>query len=546
MGLEEDRPQQPLSPQHQQPSYQYQQQQQQYNTYNSAPPAGIIQPTYGVPSYQQQQQQQPQYGYDINPNQPVSYNYNNNQQSSDKQHLLSHPSIPQQPMMTPIIAPQQQQYVYHETCEKFPEGPIYKDLGFTVLFLVHLVSLLVILIVSVSKSVLPQYRYYNTYNNVYNFSFSNLTILLVTSGFISFIYILVWMKLAVNHARPLLLYTYLLQLGFLVVGTILSFVLINIYLGIVMIFVTIINVLFFIAWRKRIDFTASLLSTTSQLLNNFPAAFRLGFYSLGINVLWLFFWGSIVSRVYLVYEGGVYYFLMIYLVFSFYWVINVIKNVVHVTVSGLVATWYFMSGTVGIPRNPTLKAFNRAVTTSFGSICLGSLLISIIQTLRFCADMMQGSNNGIVKIFGFILGCILSLMEGLLRFFNAYAFTQVSIYGKSYCESVKDTASLFSARGADLIVNDNFIGVCLGVSAFLGGLLGAMVGLIVSTIGFATFYAAIIAFFASMTFVLIAMEVIYSGVITVFVCFMMEPHILQQTQPALYNLYVSTYNKLVV
>lgn len=60
------------------------------------------------------------------------------------------------------------------------------------------------------------------------------------------------------------------------------------------------------------------------------------------------------------------------------WIINsyceVIKNVVHVTASGLMATWYFLSG-VGMPRNPTSLAFKRATTTSFGSICLGSLLV---------------------------------------------------------------------------------------------------------------------------------------------------------------------------
>lgn len=92
-----------------------------------------------------------------------------------------------------------------------------------------------------------------------------------------------------------------------------------------------------------------------------------------------------------------------------------IKNTLHVTVSGLYATVYFMRGSeYGMPPNPTLGAFKRydsplslldshcsrfhevifpifslcyfdfrsATTTSFGSICLGSLLVAILQTIR--------------------------------------------------------------------------------------------------------------------------------------------------------------------
>ena len=66
------------------------------------------------------------------------------------------------------------------------------------------------------------------------------------------------------------------------------------------------------------------------------------------------------------------------------------KNVVHVTVSGLFATVYFMGTAdpsqrfkVTVPvQNPTIKSAKRALTTSFGSICYGSLIIALIQTLR--------------------------------------------------------------------------------------------------------------------------------------------------------------------
>ncbi len=93
---------------------------------------------------------------------------------------------------------------------------------------------------------------------------------------------------------------------------------------------------------------------------------------------------------------------------------TVIKNVVHVTASGLYATWYFMSG-LGMPSNPTQKAFKRAVTTSFGSICLGSLLVAILKTLRQIVDSARRNNNNILFC---LLSCILSCLDSLLRYFS--------------------------------------------------------------------------------------------------------------------------------
>jgi len=61
---------------------------------------------------------------------------------------------------------------------------------------------------------------------------------------------------------------------------------------------------------------------------------------------------------------------------------TVIKNVVHVTGAGVFASWYFLHGTVGVPPNPTLGSLKRATTTSFGSICFGSLIVAALQTLQ--------------------------------------------------------------------------------------------------------------------------------------------------------------------
>jgi hypothetical protein len=98
-------------------------------------------------------------------------------------------------------------------------------------------------------------------------------------------------------------------------------------------------------------------------------------------------------------------------------------------------------------QNPTLKAFKRAMTTSFGlfnlntgSNCYGSLLIAIVQTLKAMTDQAknQANNDGNagLAILCCCLKCLLACIEDILEYFNKYAFTQVAIYGKDYCTAV--------------------------------------------------------------------------------------------------------------
>src|SRR5206468_3847559 len=79
--------------------------------------------------------------------------------------------------------------------------------------------------------------------------------------------------------------------------------------------------------------------------------------------------------------------LYVALALSFYWTAFVIKYSVHVSVSGVAATWYFQTGlNVFTPPHPVLNSVKRALTTSFGSICLGSLILAAIRVTRILID----------------------------------------------------------------------------------------------------------------------------------------------------------------
>jgi hypothetical protein len=75
-----------------------------------------------------------------------------------------------------------------------------------------------------------------------------------------------------------------------------------------------------------------------------------------------------------------------------------------------------------MPSHPTLGAFKRAMTYSFGSICFGSLIVSIIQLLKQAANIAQQSEatdgNIIACCLWACAGCILSLLQWVIEYFN--------------------------------------------------------------------------------------------------------------------------------
>jgi hypothetical protein len=220
----------------------------------------------------------------------------------------------------------------------------------------------------------------------------------------------------------------------------------------------------------------------------------------------------------------------------------VIKNVVHVTVSGTVATWYFLINTNGMPHNPSRGSLTRAMTTSLGSVCLGSLLVAFLQTLRW---LVRSFRNDRVPILNFLIDCVLSCIENLIRYFNKFAFTQVAIYGKPYCKAARDTWELMSSHGIQAIINDDIISGVLMLGTLLGGILS---GIITGLVGLALvpeywFAALMMGFSIGIIIMGHTMEVVDSAVATVFVCFAMDPQALLRNSPHLYNKFKETYGE---
>lgn len=142
-------------------------------------------------------------------------------------------------------------------------------------------------------------------------------------------------------------------------------------------------------------------------------------------------------------EGGWLVTAVSIMTFATYWHTEVVKNVAHTTVAGIYGSIYYgKNSAAGIPRNPARGAFCRAVTCSFGSICFGSLLTSIVTCLCELANSAAASQRRSSSIFSLILCAVLralaAMLNWLVRMFSKYAFVQVALFGKSFIRAAKE------------------------------------------------------------------------------------------------------------
>jgi hypothetical protein len=199
-----------------------------------------------------------------------------------------------------------------------------------------------------------------------------------------------------------------------------------------------------------------------------------------------------------------------------YWTCAVSHYVAHVTASGVAATWYF-AGAQFMPPNASTASLKRAMTTSFGSICLGGLFLAIVRVLSAIVRSQTENSNEFVRCFA---RCMMDMLERAVQYFNLYAFTHVAIYGDSYVAAASRTWAFMKESWLQALWNDCFISdalllLTLGVTMLIGLAL-ALAGASIGTVAF----AAVFTIGASQ----IVFGVLTSTVVTLFVCLAQEPH----------------------
>mmetsp|Transcript_17228 Transcript_17228/g.25244 ORF Transcript_17228/g.25244 Transcript_17228/m.25244 type:complete len:542 (-) Transcript_17228:196-1821(-) len=305
----------------------------------------------------------------------------------------------------------------------------------------------------------------------------------------------------------------------------------------------------YLVWA-RIPFAAmNLKAGVSAIRSNFGVtffAYSALFALFGWHIWFFIAFSSWISVQYLDYEdqggdgaefqvnGGIVFLFLL----SYYWTYQVIQNTVHVTVSGTVGTWWFQPADASsCCSSGVTDSYMRAITYSFGSICLGSLIVAIVQAIKEQIREAQEEGNILLCILQSLLSCI----ENLIEYFNNFAYVYVAVYGYPFIEAGKNVFTLFQARGWTTIITDNLVDrVLMMMSVVVGLIIGLFTLAIATAKGVVfddemggSFIPFIIGFMVGAVITNVLMNVVGSAVTAVIVCYAEAPAEFSTNHPEL-------------
>ncbi|TVY16958.1 Protein pns1 [Lachnellula arida] len=339
--------------------------------------------------------------------------------------------------------------------------------------------------------------------------------------------------------------------------------------AIVYLLFTVFYIVCFISWIPRIPFSVLMLQTVIDVSKNYGHVFMVSLIGgLIATAFGAWFSVTLVAIYAKYYPGGPgcsvdgaggcskakVIGLIAFITFAAYWITEVIKNVIHVTISGVYGSWYFCSQTPGgFPKRATRGAFKRSMTYSFGSISFGSLIVAIIQCLRQACSIAQqnefAQGNIVGSILFCILGCFIGILDWAIQFINEYAFSYIALYGKAYFPAAKTTWTMMKDRGIDALVNECLINPVLTMGAVFVAYVCSFLAYLYLEFTKPAYndgnaFTAVVmafAFLVGLQICNIFMVPIKSGVATFFVAMAFDPQVLIIQYPDLWQRMVAVY-----
>ncbi|WOL06592.1 CTL-like protein [Canna indica] len=281
-----------------------------------------------------------------------------------------------------------------------------------------------------------------------------------------------WLLLLGSQASQIMKVSVHSLTTYLAVISVLCFWTKHIFWGVIFAVGAALQFLYVMSVLDRFPFTMLVLQKAAKMVWDLPEVMRVSCAFMVIMLCWMALWSFGISGIIATNmdEGGCWWLLVIFSV-SLFWTGAVFCNTVHVIVSGMVFL-VLMHGSVNaasMPSKPLLKSLRYAVTTSFGSICYGSLFTAAIRTLRWEIRGIRskiGSNECLLCCVDFLF----HLVETLVRFFNKYAYVQIAVNGKGFNSSARDAWELFQSTGIEALVAYDCSGAVLLMGIILGGL----------------------------------------------------------------------------
>ncbi|GBG90263.1 hypothetical protein CBR_g50441 [Chara braunii] len=142
---------------------------------------------------------------------------------------------------------------------------------------------------------------------------------------------------------------------------------------------------------------------------------------------------------------------MVYHIFGCFWILQFIVACSLTIIAGAVASFYWChSDHSTLPYHQVTKATRRTFFYSLGSIALGSLIVAVVEMIRWVCDYIRrkllSDDNSLIRYVCCCTECCIVCLDYIVKFVSRNAYIMIAIKGYSFCEA--------AAKASVLIVNN--------------------------------------------------------------------------------------------
>ncbi|XP_022718808.1 protein PNS1-like [Durio zibethinus] len=168
---------------------------------------------------------------------------------------------------------------------------------------------------------------------------------------------------------------------------------------------------------------------------------------------------------------GVDIFFIIFIVLTFAWSMQVIKNMLYVTISRV----RYMNFASGVDMNSQI-ALQDTVKHLVGSVCIGSALVPVIGTIRGSARAVNLIAGDTDEFLFSCADCYSGVASILITYGNRWGFVHVGAYNKGFVQASAHTWEMFKRAGLISLIDSDLTGVFCFLSGISVGSICTLIG----------------------------------------------------------------------
>jgi hypothetical protein len=223
-----------------------------------------------------------------------------------------------------------------------------------------------------------------------------------------------------------------------------------------------------------------------------------------------------------------------FIIIAWYWGAATLANMTRFISACTVVKWWF--GNSAEQQYTFGTNMKRTFTTSFGTICLGSLLGPVLEAIHSTAEERNGTIN-----LASIAACTFRAFKNIVNCMTCWALIYAALTGQSFVQAGRSFNKLYKRHELTILTNDLLAGYCSLVvnlivaftSAVTGGLIAyAFVKNMSSEkITWTIIIAVVISSLIGLLYSVVMTILVSSCLRTIFVCFALDPAALGTTHP---------------